>query len=306
MNSGPWHSRNYRIWEFYNLITYTDVSEQDFKIALHKIRMAKMVLMVLEPLVRHVRRQISTSNRQSCASCPIGKYSLAGSSIPIAGRENMDRHLINVHIVRPSPAANAGAISCDQCPTGKISANDYQSCTFCPAGKKLQQGSCYSCLEGTYGFESVCHNCPPGRYVESIGATSCIKCPAGKSSPERSSTCSACPQGKASLEGEVCGVCDAGKYTGEVNSPSCNACPAGKATADTGATTCTDCETVKSALEGSISCTDCEQEKYAASSGMATCLNCMAVKAAMKVVIRVFGADQELLKFRGLCMMPFW
>ncbi|GMI46165.1 hypothetical protein TrCOL_g10698 [Triparma columacea] len=169
-------------------------------------------------------------------------------------------------------------MNCSPCSSGKVSSDDRQSCSTCPAGTMAQFDECAACPAGTYSNEgsTVCSLCTAGSYSAPSASsctecqagnyaldttTPCEECSAGKYSAASSALCTPCPPGENSAAGaSSCSSCVSGRYSLGVAS-SCEACVAGTYSAE-GAAACTPCGTGKWSSEEASSCTDCVAGKY--------------------------------------------
>ena len=173
--------------------------------------------------------------------------------------------------------SRAGSELCEYCVAGRFQANEGStSCETCPRGKasdKVQQISasvCDYCSAGHYadteGMDR-CRRCPAGRYSTVQGSysnTSCIACPATKSSEEGSSACVECPAGRYSaFDGDLCNKCKPGTSTLNLGAQrKCIPCLAGYYQTEFGAAECLECPVNFYSTGGDANCTACQNEYY--------------------------------------------
>ena len=171
----------------------------------------------------------------------------------------------------------AGSEFCEYCPAGRFQSNEgSSSCETCPRGKasdKVQQISasvCDYCSAGHYAdTEGMgrCTRCAAGRYSTVQGSysnTSCIACPATKSSEEGSSSCIECAAGRYSaFDGDLCNKCKPGTSTLNLGAQrGCIPCHAGYYQTEFGAPECLECPINYYSTLGSANCTVCPSEHY--------------------------------------------
>jgi hypothetical protein len=96
-------------------------------------------------------------------------------------------------------------------------------------------------VQDTFKFWE-CIDCDAGRIVEPQSMQSCIDCPSGFYSKQRSTSCSVCLAGTAaSSRSGSCIECIAGKYTNESRMSDCINCPTNSYVDRNGATNCSRC-----------------------------------------------------------------
>lgn len=201
----------------------------------------------------------------------------------------------------------AASTECELAPIGYyVSEQGQQSATMCPAGQTTEVlGStlitdCYTpevfveCQEGSFFSDrtGTCLLAPAGSFVDTVGAVSATKCPAGTFSSQLGSTqCELAPIGHfTSTEGSVeptpcqpgslsadegaieCELVPAGYYTSEIASANALPCPQGFFSANAGSSECTPAPAGYSVPEeGSSEALPCEPGRFAAEEGMVDC-----------------------------------
>lgn len=102
-------------------------------------------------------------------------------------------------------------------------------------GSNAETGKCFTCSKGHYGDGQICIPCPrgtiPNDYKVSNGDPECAECGAGKIANDDQSMCVDCPVGKYSATAgqSACENCAAGKYGRRIGySMNCVSCAAGK------------------------------------------------------------------------------
>jgi hypothetical protein len=181
---------------------------------------------------------------------------------------------------------------CTDCPPGTTTSN--------PGATSVSQ--CVQCQPGTFYSDTTirgtrtrtCVVCPPGKFSNTAGATSCTNCAAGSYAPgSGSQSCTPCPANSVSSAGSssctvcvlpkfandnktLCTGCPAGKFYTAIGSqgPRCENCPAGRTSPaeSTGISSCTACPAHHSSTAGSSTCTPCAANERSVSGGLcATC-----------------------------------
>ena len=204
-----------------------------------------------------------------------------------------------------SPAA--GMLECFDCPFAMVSNNKSAACSSCPAGRQaeINRIECVKCTEGEFGsmvgqtpfqtweevkentFENVwavfgqntgwCSLCPPGKYQDQEGKTSCKICPAGKSTnlPGRKlqSNCTLCPAGTfKGLTDDKCEKCPLSNYLSLPNRTACKGiCPAGQIHSNNA---CENCEAGQFGVQNAISCSACQPGRFQDQVGQTSCESC--------------------------------
>ena len=216
-----------------------------------------------------------------CTPCPIGTVNpnVGGTSITAC---------VPCLSTRAKYAQQPGGLICTAIPTGTVLG------TFCPNGTTpdITSGpfpflpdSCTPCLQGTYGLNGWCFDCPGGTYGSKTGETSpgCTVCPEGRTSLPGSTACLlSCPSGSIStldnlsdgIQVRLCKQCQPGTYHYQFNSKKCISCPAGSYNPNTGSYSpnspdgigvCATCDIGLYSTEGSPLCTVCPAGTYNAS-----------------------------------------
>jgi hypothetical protein len=215
----------------------------------------------------------------SCTACDLGWYALTGSSACTACPVNTYLNLAN----------KGGPEACMPCPKGTISSrigNSDPACSACPPGSYQLNGTCASCVSGTYSVSAsvLCTPCDAGTY-SLANATSCKKCQAGKFAPqEGGAICLECPVGTYAPEplanslagATVCSLCPIGWIASKNGSLNCSECPDGTYS-PSGAGVCTSCPAGSWGLGnlGHIdNCTKCLLGKYSTTIGATRFLVC--------------------------------
>eukprot|EP01047_Picozoa_sp_COSAG01_P038316 COSAG01_NODE_3103_length_6578_cov_112.775428_1_plen_745_part_10 len=170
----------------------------------------------------------SVSGATTCDTCRSGTYAPTGS-----------KYVSNCTSCRLGQYDHDASAStpCEQCPPGRFSSvsgattcDTCRSGTYAPAGSKYVS-NCTSCRLGQYDHDASaatpCEQCPPGRFSNVSGATTCDTCRSGTYAPAGS------------------------KYVSN-----CTSCRLGQYDHDTSAAThCVRCPVGRSANSGSIRCT---------------------------------------------------
>ena len=244
----------------------------------------------------------AANGTEDCTKCPVGKF--------------LD-----------SNAATSES-ECIQCPLSSLSpeGSDSVSDCLCAGGYTGDPGlvgyiedsrnrACNPCASGTYKSipgASECLACAEGKYADVQGLVECKVCPVHSSSVARSTSIAEClcNAGYSGRNG-ICNACPAGTFKGTHGLEACTKCSVGKYSNQTGATafsTCIECETGASSIEGSdvpgdctclpgftgsgLVCHGCEAGKYKAANGSAPCDFCPAGKFSETVA----AADRETCK----------
>lgn len=248
--------------------------------------------------------------------CSPGMFSLDGLEHGNT-TEYADKH--GKTIDENDPECDAGCdedFTCTRC---------LKSCTTCPSGRYspyslnrfslIGESSCMECPVGRYLFDNGtnpelhdeakdCSACPPGTYVDDVGASNCKNCPIGTFQSEEGQTaCVAgspghyvqgrratfeipCPPGSwSSGAAQTCTLCKSGEFQPEYGASSCLvaspgffvpgpgeseelACQPGRFSAGFGTTTCTFCE--QGTFVGDSNATRCQPASpgfYVSSAG---------------------------------------
>ncbi|KAG7388194.1 signal peptide, CUB domain, EGF-like 1 [Phytophthora pseudosyringae] len=241
-------------------------------------------------------------------------------------------------------SATQAAALCEPCHDGSYSnATTNQKCLPCPAGSSPEAMSdgkadhCKLCLPGTFVNESgsgahLCTPCPPGTFVDGIGAVSCNLCNPGQFAAEQGSTncascgvgtfsslrgatlCTSCPAGTyVNAEGEAeCLMCPRGTYQDVVGSVECKACPVGYIAPQSGHVKCSPCspgsfydantETCALCRPGTFTgaaalteCSKCENGTVAEGFGNEKCLGVAAAGAGYKSTLSTAKCDKGMV-----------
>ena len=205
----------------------------------------------------------------SCAACPSGKSSVAGSYCTAAAAVECAAGKIK----------NAAG-TCITCILGKYSDQVSATvCKNCAAGKATSYAgatACTDCAKGEYGATAgavSCKKCAPGLANSYFGAYGCNDCAVNKYQDESGQAqCKSCPTGKTASPGES--TCK----TATTSTTTTN-CAAGKVK-DIVTGSCVTCPTGKSAAAGATACAVCAVNKYQDQSGQAQCKRCPTGKLA--------------------------
>ena len=185
---------------------------------------------------------------ESCADCAQGKYRAT-----TGGAAETDCEGCAAGKYSPTMGAS-DETACQDCVAGKYGAQEarvsIEDCVACQAGRySVAPGasSCDLCPAGTHSpylgntDAAECVTCSAGTYAsQAQGATACIDCQAGESSPAGSVSSDDCQ--------EIPGPCIAG-YTGEPGS--CSPCPPGTFKDSEGSSACAMCPPNSESVEGS-------------------------------------------------------
>lgn len=199
----------------------------------------------------------------TCRYCPLGSYSLAGST-SIAECT--------------CPAGKAGINGvCNTCRAGEYSAAGATICERCPSGLTSLEGatsvSQCVCEYGRYkNAAGDCVQCGSGQYVNTA-RTGCLNCPETQtSSPGAGSIGDCrCPRGTRG-SGGYCYACDPGTYSDVTGLTICKTCPDGK-TSPAGATSSSQCICpAGTQIDGTGACIPCPDQSYSEAGG--TCQPC--------------------------------
>jgi len=186
------------------------------------------------------------ADQKSCIPCAAGKYdafnsgecfdTLPGTFTSATGQLNF------VTITDSGSVSRYGAVAPQTCEAGyfsellrsytlQVRGEDHglqsRVCTVCPAGKYGQQGGCVDAQVGYFTDGQIVPlqqtACPAGKITSASGQSSCIACPAGKSTGGVSgaSQCINCPNGKYSAFASAdCTACPEGKigtFSGDID-----------------------------------------------------------------------------------------
>ena len=154
-------------------------------------------------------RYKEVNGSSSCVECAAGKYS--------------------------NTTAATNASTCRDCPSYSHSTSGSDNVTDClcnPGYSGANGGPCHACAMGAYkpgNGTAACFLCDPGKYVDFVGALSCLPCPIGLVSAPGSDSVSDCV------------VCNPGKYIPKPGMPYCLDCERGKYSSAYAATGCERC-----------------------------------------------------------------
>ena len=211
----------------------------------------------------------------ACLPCP------TGSAGALSGASSIDKC---VKCAAGYFAASSGLTSCSACPpgtfnnrTGAASASD---CARCPKGtlNPLPAGSSQS---------AACGPAAPGTYVDTLGSTSSIPCPAGTfrtaAGATSASDCARCPMGffGNSTGASACTACPRGYFSSAIGATTidkCIACPAGTFNPIPGSSSSTACIPASPGFyvdaPGSTSSIPCPFGSYRTAAGATSASDC--------------------------------
>ena len=182
--------------------------------------------------------------------------------------------------------SNAGAPTCNQCPTGYHGKSGVKSeCTQCDIGRYQDttgEENCNPCVTGTYsaaGASSCKGDCNAGFYITG-DKSACRSCPEGKYQNQNDqSSCKTCGIGKHNNQIEQtsessCESCGTGKYNGQQGQSSCKLCGSGQYQDDSGESSCKVC--VGATIDDNGVCTPCQigKEIVVSPAAYQYCRNC--------------------------------
>ena len=228
----------------------------------------------------------------NCTDCPAGTYFAA-----VGGQTEDDCNLCSPGRWRAGTGGES-LQSCTECERGKYQdvPGSPEPCKQCRRGVQYQnqigQPGCKdsTCKAGTFGVSatdptmkprcstcgagtynpgrgrSECSDCPPGRWGDTLGATTIDACEIcrggmfGNTSGATTKQCSGmCPPGKYSDDGyKQCLLCSSGKFNRRGNSTICLSCSKKMTTLGEGSTMCV-CEK-GSYMNGNGTCVGCPDE----------------------------------------------
>ena len=214
--------------------------------------------------------------------------------------------------VCPIGYSNGGteATECTKCKEGRYNEQEKQAaCKGCPAGTySTEEGldaeiKCSTCNAGTYSkaigatSKDTCIDCQPGKKGTEIGAsnekacsdcgpeeyrgvrddaTTCLKCPSGRSSSNGSVVCSVCSAGQyVETSTDSCIICPKGYVSKNQNSKVCGQCGIGikGENSEAGDTSCSSCDLGMFQTTPGV-CQDCTPGQYADGKGQKSCTQC--------------------------------
>ena len=241
----------------------------------------------------------TTTSDTICAACPAGTFSNtvsctlceAGTYQDEAGKSFCDATtLCQPGRFVASPATTTSDTICASCPAGTFSSTtNALECHACPAGTYQDDHESTSCKTtalceagkfieqpATPSSDTVCADCPAGKFSEAENTVECAACPAGFFQPAPGQaecvSVSRCVPGEYQTTAHtpttdrVCGTCSAGTFSSEDNALVCTAwqvCPAGQFEQSPGTVStdrvCADCPVGSfSPTSGQLACTACK------------------------------------------------
>ncbi len=240
----------------------------------------------------------TSSNFQSCAICPSGKYQ------PYVGQGGCYSCTSGTYSLTLGATV---AETCLACPVNTWKKGGHAGSCVCDAGYQgADGGPCLACIAGKYKTShawlvgiDVCTDCGVDTYSSTIAAgtsDTCVACPVNTKSVNGSSSLSMCivqecVPGSTGPDGGVCSACVAGKYKAVSGSVACSDCSIGKYSETVGATAssaCVDCPVNSNSAASSAICTcnagssgpnggvcsTCVAGKYKTSPGSVACTDC--------------------------------
>jgi hypothetical protein len=248
------------------------------------------------------------TGKANCKDCPCGKFQ---ANIQRTTCELCDEGKFQSGVKKTS---------CDNCLLGTNTNAKGQcgcaNCATCAGGSERQgcgngatygndaDGTCVACEKGffklsTHNWDTLCVECPNGKYADDFWSTTCDTCPTGKYARFAHTTCFHCPVGKYQDSEEMsecsdcdvgqaqgieaqdaCDECVAGKYQPDFAQHECLACPEGKYQPDAGSDSCTLCEVAKFSEDVGVppalhtTCNACPVGKHQMYTGRAVCTDC--------------------------------
>ncbi len=163
----------------------------------------------------------ATSGSAACENCEAGKFSAAVGAIVASTCADCPQGKTSV----------AGSSSANNCATVCDSLwNTGQSSCQCNAGFTGTDGDCSSCVAGKFKASlgpAACENCEAGKYAAAAASTVCTNCEAGKYKVSAGvGVCLVCPSQSSSLPGSHFCPCIAGSVSSASAAKSC-VCDAG-------------------------------------------------------------------------------
>ena len=120
--------------------------------------------------------------------------------------------------------------------------------------------------------------------------STCLDCPAGRTSTNGATTCGDCPIGSISRSGDdECQVCEAGTYA---QTSICLSCEAGKYS-NFSAAVCENCAAGTKSSSRSAVCDACEAGTFQAFGGSSTCIECALEVQGSTTVTPGASSDRE-------------
>ena len=203
----------------------------------------------------------------------------------------------------------SGQDECTGCPEGTFgNGTALTTCFHCPSGMSSPSSSssdsvCTACEAGKYAAAgSPCTECPPGTYANLAGASFCLPCASGATSPPGSVShvaCTLCEKGKkitgmfqscagtltftdfgdgGAEQAAVCEDCAVDWYSDSLGGTTCTRCTPGKQTnGEAGSTSvdkCVVCPAGKFFDDNNRFCDTCKTGYYSL-EGATVCTKCM-------------------------------
>ena len=214
------------------------------------------------------------ATRDACIECSPGRASADGAPCAAcASGSAPDASRALCVLCTGGRYAVRGAVSCADCPVGKLAAEGTAlSCGWCSHGKEpsRDQSECLPCASGTAGIAGNCSACAPGRAPNTL-RTVCALCATGQYSTGEQ--CTACwPGTEPTADGDECAPCGYGKHS--PNGHPCARCTPGSVPNNfEGATACTTCRAGRYSDDITFLCQGCLPGTYAP-LGSGTCMRC--------------------------------
>ena len=198
---------------------------------------------------------------------------------------------------------------CIPCDRGYYKDNNvdvFSDCTLCPIDRITPSTKAESendCTQGncTAGYKIVgngCEACVIGTYQPNKWKTSCISCPAQKTTVYSNSTAESdcilsCDPGNEDKNG-VCVKCAVGYFKPEKKADSCTKCPSGFITSDVGSTSQTDCD-VRDCDSGykvvNNVCEECGYDQFQPLKNRPTCNACPTGYITFQVTTAIASSE---------------
>ncbi|GMI14673.1 hypothetical protein TrVE_jg1560 [Triparma verrucosa] len=215
-------------------------------------------------------RYVTDITANECSTCQAGRYSSGAANAlctPCSAGSYSDAEASQCSACTAGTYSLGDAATCSPCPAGTYSPDGSAACFPCGAGTWSDEGSsgCTACVAGKYRLAQTdgCGVCTAGKYNSEEGRSSCSICSNGKYSALQSETvgatgCTDCEAGKTSLgNAAACDNCESGKYTGSPGATVCSNCDRGTYSTDVEpSVSCMDCADGKSSVGGSSECYD--------------------------------------------------
>jgi hypothetical protein len=144
--------------------------------------------------VSSVRQDGTVWNQRAKQECPIGKYSVAGSTectvCPIGTSCPNVGMSMGTSCAKGRYGDREGVTECTECQAGRYTDKVGQiACRGCSAGKYCasngsdSESGCVDCAKGKYSYlpaSAGCAECPKDTYTDVVGKSTCTECPIGK------------------------------------------------------------------------------------------------------------------------------